>query len=332
MKIAAVACFSNELAIASAFRDQLETFFDKSYLISHNSYDKTEEIFLNLERFSVTKVRDKVFRQAELVRDGMVKAFSEGADWVVFLDFDEFLPFDNRILFEKFLIGHSTKDVIFWNWVNIFPEKLGSTDLFAQPFVTLNNAQTLTKIIVAKSAYQKDPNLLLTHGSHSLISNQKIEEYREKNFKLIHIPIHGLEHFKQKVMQREVTEGDSAFFREFMETYIAKGSFNLDLLREVALNYCGDRNFRSKQIIFDFNFPYVKSKYLAEKESAIDSLFAIIYNMLSTHGDTHTNRIEREVYLEELSAKEIIESRSWKITRPLRAANSALKKFKSLKI
>ncbi len=332
MKIAAVACFSNELAIASAFRDQLETFFDKSYLVSHNSYDKTEAIFAGSELFEVTVVKDIIFRQAELVRSEMVKAFAEGADWVVLLDFDEFLPFDDRSQFEKFLSLHSTKDVISWNWQNIFPEQLGHANLFSQPFLTIEGASSYTKVIISKSAYEKDPDLVVGHGSHSVNANRKMVLHNETDLKLIHIPFHGFEHLKQKMMQRAVLEGATGFFRDFLDVYVSTGTFDNEQIKDVALNYCSEVSSKNSPTIFGFKFPYIKSEYLYEKDSTIDSLFATVHTYILNRDNSEKTLIERELYLEQAAARAIIQSRSWKITRPLRAANSALKKFKSLKI
>lgn len=332
MKIAAVACFSNELAIASAFRDQLETFFDKSYLFSHNSYDKTEELFLNSERFAVTKVKDKVFRQAELVRNGLVKALEEGADWVVLLDFDEFLPFENRDQLEDFLTLHNEMDVIYWSWQNIFPHKLGHQNLFNEPFLTIADNPSFMKIIVSKRAYEKDPDFVVTHGSHALNSDQKIKLHNETLLKLIHIPIHGEEHFKQKIMQRVIMEGASGFFRDCIDTYISTGSLDEGQLQDYALNYWTETRSKNIPTVFEFKFPYIKSQYMDEKQSALESLFALTYDYVVNRKDSNSILIEQQIYAEQLAARAIIQSRSWKITKPLRALNRLLKKVKSLKI
>jgi len=327
MKISAVACFSNELAIASAFRDQLETFFDKSFLVSHNSHDKTDDLFLDSEKFSVTSVNDLIFNQAELVRNEMIKAFKDGADWVIFLDFDEFLPFENRDQLEKFLSGHSLKDAISWNWQNIFPEMLGHPNLFKMPFLTIADVRSLTKIIVSKKAFEKDPDLAVSHGSHHLISNQKLDLHKENYFRLLHIPIHGVYHLKQKILRRIIVEGAQGFFKDCMDSYISRGSFDVNLLRAEALNYAQERKSKDDPSIFEFSFPYVKSQYQYEKESTIDSLFGATYTYILNREDSERTLVEREIYINELTSRAILQSRSWKITKPLRDLNGILKRF-----
>ena len=331
MKIAAVACFANELAIAGAFRDQLETFFDNSFLVAHRSSDKTAELFQGSDKFSVTKVEDVLFRQSDFSRDQMVKAFAAGADWVIFLDFDEFLPFESRIDLENFLSKHGDKDVISWAWQCIYPETLGHPDIFKRKFVTIPDAPSYRKIIISKSAYEKDPSIGLTHGAHEHISYVKLDKHLENDLKLIHIPIHGLDHYKQKSINRVLFEADSDFFRESVDMYFSAGFIDEEMLKEEALNYGVEPKVKAGQIDFAFIFPYVKSQYLNEKASTIDSLFAAIYQIILKREDTKDILKEREAYLDHLTVKAMMQSRSWKITKPMRDLNGLIKKIRSLK-
>lgn len=331
MKIAAVACFSNERAIAGAFRDQLETFFDKSYLVAHNSYDKTEKLFLDVEKYSVTKAIHVDFRQAEYALSEMKKAFAEGADWVVFLDFDEFLPFIGRRELEDFLDRHREEDVISWNWQNILPETWGDADLFKKSFLTIYDIPSLSKTIISKSAFEKDPDLLISHGAHNILSSRKLKHFHEVGHKLIHIPIHGLDHFKQKIIIRKIHIDFAPFITSLLERYLIEGTFDDDQLRELALNYSSTEISKAKAEKFVFDFPYVKSKYLFEKDSAIDALIDVIHTYILEKEQFIISRMDREIYNDKLISKAIMQTRSWKITRPLRAANSYLQKIKSLK-
>jgi len=331
MKIAAVACFSNELALAGAFRDQLETFFDKSYLVSHNTYDKTADLFLDSNKFAVNVVKDPIFRQAELVSVEMVRAFEEGADWVIFLDFDEFLPLSGRGELEVFLNEHEEKDVVSWRWQTIYPETLGHPEIFKRKFFTIPDAAIDRKVIISKRAYEKDPNLLVSHGSHEQISNKKMDVHFEEKFKLIHLIIHGLDHFKQKILIRQISSYGPGFFDDRIEEYISSGSISEEVLRNYALT-SGIKDFPDYEAsIFDFDFPYITSQYVNEKESAIDSLFGAIYLNLLTKDVITNNNSNTEEYMGQLTAKAMMQSRSWKITRPLRAINRLVKAIKSLK-
>jgi hypothetical protein len=113
--------------------------------------------------------------------------------------------------------------------------------------------------------------------------------------------------------------------------YFSAGFIDEEMLKEEALNYGVEPKVKAGQIDFAFIFPYVKSQYLNEKASTIDSLFAAIYQIILKREDTKDILKEREAYLDHLTVKAMMQSRSWKITKPMRDLNGLIKKIRSLK-
>ena len=109
--------------------------FDKTFLIDIQSTDGTREIIEGIARNSNRRVvtfncRTQERYQSALMNTFARKAFSEGADWIFFLDADEFLDIQSREQLVDFL-RTTDNDVIHMPWINLIPSEYGAFDKFS---------------------------------------------------------------------------------------------------------------------------------------------------------------------------------------------------------
>jgi hypothetical protein len=263
--------FSNEYPIASAFIDQLEEFFDVSHLISHNSVDKTETL-VSRRGLQFSRSNLPGYPQSALMTELLHKAFKSGADLVVPLDFDEFLPFENRKTFENYLKECGEIDVLEFKWRNIFPRNLGDPDMFSKKFCFGHEKSSFGKAFVFKRAFEKNTDIKLSQGNHSLISQNIVT--RISTHQLLHLPIHSGEHFAQKIIvgAAVIKEGNLGNEGVHWTNYSRKPIYSESELQLLAFDY-GEAICESHEIEqSDFLFPYVKSTYFDAAKSALDSI------------------------------------------------------------
>ena len=263
--------FSNEYPIASAFIDQLEEFFDVSHLISHNSVDKTETL-ISRRGLQFSRSNLPGYPQSALMTELLHRAFKSGADLVVPLDFDEFLPFENRKTFESYLKERGDIDVLEFKWRNIFPRNLGDPDMFSNNFYFGHEKSSFGKTFVFKRALEKNASIKLSQGNHSLISQDIVKEI--STHQLLHLPIHSSEHFAQKIIvgAAAIKEGNLGNEGAHWTNYSQKPIYLESELQLLAFDY-GEEICQSHEIQqSDFLFPYVKNTYLEAASSALDSI------------------------------------------------------------
>lgn len=263
--------FSNEYPIASAFIDQLEEFFDVSHLISHNSFDKTEAL-VNRRGLQFSQSNLPGYSQSALMTELLLIAFKSGADLVVPLDFDEFLPFENRKTFENYLKECGDIDVLEFKWRNIFPRNLGNPEMFSNKFYYGHEKSSFGKTLVFKRAFEKNADIELSQGNHFLISQNIVKEI--STHQLLHLPIHSGEHFAQKIIvgAAVVKEGNLGNEGVHWANYSRKPIYPESELQLLAFDY-GEAICESHEIQqSEFLFPYVKSTYLEAAKSALDSI------------------------------------------------------------
>jgi hypothetical protein len=263
--------FSNEYPIVSAFIDQLEEFFDVNHLISHNSVDKTE-ILVSRRGLQFSRSNLPGYPQSELMTELLHEAFKSGADVVVPLDFDEFLPFENRKIFESYLKECGDIDVLEFKWRNIFPKNLGAPDMFFNKFYFGHEKSSFGKTFVFKRAFERNVEIKLSQGNHSLISPNIVKEI--STHQLLHLPIHSTEHFAQKIIvgAAAIKEGNLGNEGVHWTNYLQKPFCSQSELQVLAFDY-GESTCESHEIQqLDFLFPYVKSTYLEAAKSALDSI------------------------------------------------------------
>jgi hypothetical protein len=200
------------------------------------------------------------------------RAFKSGADLVVPLDFDEFLPFENRKTFESYLKERGDIDVLEFKWRNIFFFFFLDPDMFSNKFYFGHEKSSFGKAFVFKRAFKKNADIKLSQGNHSLISQDIVKEI--SSYQLLHLPIHSGEHFAQKILvgAAVVKEGNLVNEGVHWTNYSRTPVYPESELQLLAFDY-GEEICESHEIQqSDFLFSYVKSTYLEAAKSALDSI------------------------------------------------------------
>jgi hypothetical protein len=273
--------FANEAAIAPCFLDQAKEFSDVLLLTAHNSFDRTQEVVETRMKSSSIVLEtnsDSRHVQSEIMTRQMRRAFADfGADVVIPLDFDEFMPFEKRSELELFLSSLHC-DVLEWNWQNLVPKALGNPRFFSSGFFSLHRRGRFRKVIVMRSAYLQDQSLGLFQGSHHVVTHQTLRTYVESKLQLFHIPIHGALHYKQKIIlgAARVWHSDlgdiGGHWTSQAKTLLSGSEIDLESLSGCYPDLkCFD--FHKKRDL-DFSFPYVNSVYVGEEDSAKRALLS----------------------------------------------------------
>jgi hypothetical protein len=199
----------NELSFSSIVRLHTENLFDQSYFTFHNSFDGTKECFDQTPNIKIRVSNEKGYPQATISNQMLREAFSSGADVCIPLDADEFLPFENQADLKQFLEKFLGKyDYILIPWRNCAPDQFPINSNFSNLKYS-HEFSSVHKVIVFKSAFEKDPNLQLSQGNHLIRSQQNLKWKIAENCHLVHIPFRSQLHYARKMLQ-----GASIMFEE----------------------------------------------------------------------------------------------------------------------
>jgi hypothetical protein len=231
---------NNEISLCDAFLGHAVLLFDRHLLACHNSIDGTFEKLSSRLPNSVVKMNSEGYPQSTVMTQLMIGAFEAGADVVIPLDADEFLPFSTREELNGFLQSHEDVDVLQVRWRNFTASKF-PLDSKLSNLVFAHDYSAIHKSFVYRSAYLKDRTIELTQGNHDIKDSAKLKIKNESTSYIIHVPIRDPLHFAQKNIH-----GASSYLNESKHTlsddWIA-GALNpfpseQDLIR-LALDYGG---------------------------------------------------------------------------------------------
>ena len=209
-RIGVVAMVKNEADIIQLFASHLLALFDEIVIIDHQSEDGTEVFLADLaERHGQVKVL-KLIEPAYIQSAAMTHVLRScsqlrDADWVFFLDADEFLPFPTRAAFHKALQNYHRCPVISVRWRNIIPETYYSENVESvkeERFLFPPMPSPFQKIALQPSRCNLD-QAVVAQGNHALLATLnglEIEAF-EVDFDLLHIPIRSTAQLRQKVDQ-----------------------------------------------------------------------------------------------------------------------------------
>lgn len=201
MKIARVSMLGSELSLIPLIVQQNAILFDDSIITFHNSFDGSREI---LESEPSTRIRTtslQGYPQSTISSQMLRDSFKAGADVCFPLDADEFLPFNDRLQLEDFLKPYIGKlDYLEIRWRNCAPtsfpisSKLDNLK-YAHAYASVR------KVIVFRSAFEKDENLELSQGNHLVKSKVELKGALADDEYLLHIPFRGQLHYARKMLQ-----------------------------------------------------------------------------------------------------------------------------------
>lgn len=286
----------NESPILNPFLDQLEEFFDHCILLDHDSTDDTVDIIRqrkNNEKFSLCHLKSSGYPQAEVATyfaHSLIQ--NNNADYVFFLDCDEFLPFDTRADLLAQLKKHSQDTLIRFKWRNICPSQLNGDDIFSSDFYKGSNQNDFYKIAINASVSETAPKFSINQGYHSITTHNGTDPQlqEEPANHLLHIPVQSSGQIAFKLCNGHNRIAGDAVRQQKNEGWhwvtlarqLASSGGDPDVLRNLALNYptiSSDDNAVPDKL--EFNFPYIKSPY-SESESYIA---AQAYSLIQSEND-----------------------------------------------
>jgi hypothetical protein len=275
VKIVLVSMHANEYPVSRAFFAQAQQLFDFGFIISHNSYDNTvsnlpkncEHIFLESKGYPQSKV------VSEFVKRAIIEV---GADVVIPLDFDEFLPFKTKADLEEYLLSVPKEfDCIKINWQNLVPFEFSNREMFRNVFYYAHEKSQISKIIVFKDIIKSHPDFQISQGSHTVFSQSSVRFYIENNYRLLHIPIQGTFQFAQKVLlgASVVAEGKLGDQGDHWVRHSFEPFETTENLKNIAFDY-GNPPCKFHKNIFesDFDFSHLGSDFIGEFESFAQSI------------------------------------------------------------
>jgi hypothetical protein len=184
------------------------------------------------------------FRQGQVLTALARAAFTEGADWVLPLDADEFPDVEDRRALEARLAGVAEGSVALLRWRNAHPlargrfEAAGRYELSAAP-------SPFRKVALPRGLFEAAPAFVLTHGSHAVELPGATEPPPAAEVgHLRHLPICSPERLVFKVAARAAAlaarsvrrPGESTHYGEIAEA-LGRDGPTPPLLRRIALRY-----------------------------------------------------------------------------------------------
>lgn len=199
----------NELPLANMIMMQNELLFDWNILTFHNSVDGIRNFFEEANKTKVIVNKERGYPQSSISSKMMLDAFLNDADVCIPLDADEFLPFHSKSELEEFLRPFVSRyDFIEVPWRNCsaFPSPMASR---VDNLKYAHSQSRVSKVIVFRSAFEKDNQLKLSQGNHLVSSSEHLEGIRVSDSFIIHIPFRSQLHYAKKMLQ-----GAASMFEE----------------------------------------------------------------------------------------------------------------------
>lgn len=249
-KLTVVAMARNESARAHDIMRHFCALFDRIVLIDHLSEDDTARIALSYNGYADTEVivlrgQDQGYYQSEYMTACANALIREGAtDWIFFIDFDEFLPFQGASAFRQALVDLAHWPVIHMHWHNIALRHLDPPTLQGVEGIIGASVSEYKKIALNARAlgFQQ---VTIAQGNHSVkFSGDDNIHVGAHAFGLFHVPILGYQALKAKIAQgvramQETASKDPKLGYHWKELgkEIEKLEENPNLMREIALRY-----------------------------------------------------------------------------------------------
>jgi predicted O-methyltransferase YrrM len=223
--------------------------FDRVVLIDHLAEERTADIAQGYNGVADTEVIVLRSQYSGCCQSEYMSAVANAllaerrTDWIFFLDFGEFLDFDDASAFRQALVDLSMEPVICGHLRNLA--------LAGQAGDSLQGAEVVVgpkvsgRVKVALNARIIEPDVTIVEGNHAVRRHDhNADETGVRAFALMHVPFLGQEFLRRNVAQGpkplQGTGGkpvNHGFHWRDMQEHIDSIVENGDLAREVALNY-----------------------------------------------------------------------------------------------
>jgi hypothetical protein len=304
VRLTVVAMARNEAARAHDCMRHFCALFDRVIVIDHKSTDTTAQIVSSYRGINGADVilfrgEDEGYFQSEYMSAVANALIREGkSDWIFFVDFDEYLPYENKDELRQVLSDAANREVVHGHWLNLAlknfqPDSLQGADALIGPVVS-------QFVKIAINARRIRPGrVTVEQGNHAVIlPGDEKASIGERLFALYHVPFTNVEMLRRKVAQgaqamkamQPVDDQIGTHWLE-LERAIAELTASSDLAREVAINYglpleqirkaVGERattpDMRSIKIAFaQTEHVIVKPEYAPPKSFTLDKIDAFM--------------------------------------------------------
>jgi hypothetical protein len=204
--VVAVCMARNNGDIIQAFMEHLLALFDHAVILDHRSTDGTKAYLEALaealpEKVSLYHFVDEGFYQSELMTWTVRNLeICRQAQWLFFLDTDEFLPFADRQAFDEALSGFSREAVIRMPWKNLAPVTYDNSNLHDRAYFAGRKASDFCKVAFQPALVDIDDTIVL-QGNHALqLAGSGKKRKGKRTFPMLHIPITSREQYALKVL------------------------------------------------------------------------------------------------------------------------------------
>lgn len=249
-QLTVIAMVRNEADILPGFLAHASTLFDRAMVIDHRSTDGSREILQAARaEWPALEIFDygvQGYFQGALSTAFARKAFEKGADWVFFLDADEFVDVSDRASLLGALPTDGTVCCSFV-WRNLAPTDFGSYEKFdlRQEFLVGDAASRYGSVVLSRRILEKAPGFQLALGNHTVLPSPGAPALEAPTVgEFLHIPIRSRDRLALKVeagvaaylakTSKQTVEGFHWF--ELLER-VRAGTADDNFLRAVALNY-----------------------------------------------------------------------------------------------
>jgi len=265
MLLGLVTQLRNEMDIAKTFIEHIDALFDRVYLVDHQSVDGTSELLKHVVsqrpgwKYYSLDVKTKVQRPvANLL---LHEAFSDGVDFLFFLDADEFIEVSSRDDLERRLAGwvdHSTVGSL--KWKNCVSHHFSDKEFtFHTPLWAPSEESEFEKVIIPKKLYDEyGKAITVTNGNHRVFLPREKQIPSTPIGTLLHVPIRSFDQAVRKVILTVVAYrgyrkwgGENSFQYYDMLAKIARGRISEVDLRGYTLSF-DKQNRETPQVTDDY--------------------------------------------------------------------------------
>jgi GT2 family glycosyltransferase len=240
----------NEADIMPVFLRQAIELFDRFVFIDVLSTDGTSELLREAasrdERIVIYKCRTKEKYQSAMMNALAREAVREGADWLFFLDADEFVSIESRNELEDYLRAFGS-EVMSMPWINLVPSEYVDFTSFdsQQEFRWSGRASIFCKVAVSSLFFHTNPNAYINEGNHTISANND-GSFVQQHFgiPLLHVPVRSRERLIYKLTnavrflgsKHNTVTGEGHHVSSILNVIAGAGTSN-ERLNAVAANY-----------------------------------------------------------------------------------------------
>ena len=206
LKVCAILMIRNEADIITLVLNQARHLFDEVMIVDVLSTDGTSE---TLRSFSEKWPHVKVYQcatqeryQSAIMNTLATKAVTRGADWVFFLDADEFVNVNTKEDLKSYLQSFP-HDVMHMPWINLIPSEYGCFTEFEadREFFWSGRVSPFRKIAVSCVYLNAYPNFHVYEGNHHISRDLSAPPESENlGLTLLHLPVRSADRLKYKLL------------------------------------------------------------------------------------------------------------------------------------